>query len=124
MTIKEKNEFDWRPYEEFVKKSVISYSIIERTIIEGYPLIIVEQSKTNRIAFLVIPTKEDRVLTGDLTKTNDLARNSILRLVTEAKKALSDMNMDVVLMIAQCRLVFAPKNNESKQLALNKWWIF
>ena len=117
-----KEEF-WQPYREFVANNTIAYNIISEELIESYPLVIAEHSETNRIAFLILPTYDGKTMTGDLTKTTDLVSNSLLRLLTEAKKVLASKGLDVPLLIQQVRLVYTPKTGK-KQLTLNKQWLF
>lgn len=116
-------EYDWSPYSEFIANNLIAYSIINKELIETFPLIIAEQSKTNRVALLILPTHDGMTLSGDLIKSTEFARNTFLRLVTEAKKKLVAKAMDVPLLVCQVRLVYTPKTGK-KQLTLNKQWLF
>ena len=117
------NEELMQPYRDFVANNTIAYQIVSEELIESWPLIIAEQSKTNRIAMLILPTYDGKVMTGDLTRTTDLVSNSLLRLITEAKKKLSNKGISIPLMIMQVRLVYTPKTGK-KQLTLNKQWLF
>ncbi len=118
----ENNEEFWKPYDDYVSNTLLSYKTIWRDLVEGFPLMIAEQSKTNRVALLILPTHDGMTLSGDLIKSTEFARNTFLRLVTEAKKSLASKAMDIPLLVCQVRLVYTPKT-EKKQLALNKQWL-
>lgn len=112
-----------QPYREFIYNNTISYEIVDEDMIETYPLISIKQSKTNKLAMLILPTHDGKILTGDLTESIDASRNTVLRVITEAKKRLVEKGIDVPLMVCQVRLVFTPKTGK-KQLALNRYWLF
>ena len=122
--MKEKEEV-LKVYENFIASSTIGYKVVDVKMVDTYPLLISEQENEgccNRIAIIVIPTYKDKLLTADLNTTEDFNTNDAYRLISLAKHTMRTNNLNMPLMIAQCRLVYTPKSHV-KQLCLNKWWL-
>lgn len=115
--------FDWEPYITFIDQATLGYRIINVKIIEDTPLLTLERDSGCKIAMVLVPTLGTKILDANLIKAKDYSRNYFCRLLSLTKHTMKMSNLNMPLIIAQCRLEYS-RGSGKKELVLSKWWLF
>lgn len=111
----------WDTIENYIKHYSLEYDIIDKFVINGYPILIGQQSKTCKLAFLITPSHAGNLLLGDLKTVNNLSEHELFNLMVESKKMIGLKGYDIPLLVCTCRL--ASTKGSEPVLSLNRFLI-
>lgn len=111
----------WDAIEKYIKQYSLKYEIVDKFVLNGYPVLIGQQSKNCKLAFLITPSHAGHLLAGDLTTITDLSEHELFNLMVESKKTIGLKGYDVPLLVCTCRL--ASTKGSEPVLSLNRFLI-